>query len=115
MGRFASSAGKKDKKKNKGPKGKKARAKAKLERQWGEEPTAPTPLRPGKSRLPVADAVMKEKKVVENNFQRRRRRYQDDSSEEEDDMILCAIHTSLALLVPTGPLPATRLPPRLLP
>ena len=39
-------------KKKKGPKGKKARAKAKLERQWGEQPTGePAVKRQGKSRL----------------------------------------------------------------
>ena len=37
--------------KKKGPKGKRARAKAKLERQWGEEAEAPAPLRSSKSRL----------------------------------------------------------------
>jgi U3 small nucleolar RNA-associated protein 25 len=41
----------KEKTKNKGPKGKKARVKAKLERQWGEEVTQETKLRKGKSRI----------------------------------------------------------------
>ena len=38
-------------KKKKGPKGKKARAKAKLERQWGEEPVDKSEKRRGRSRL----------------------------------------------------------------
>jgi U3 small nucleolar RNA-associated protein 25 len=42
---------KKANQKKKGPKGKKARAKAKLERQWGEQPSQEVELRKGKSRL----------------------------------------------------------------
>lgn len=48
MARLSSSS---TKKKHDGPKGKKARAKAKLERQWGEQVVEETPQRKGKSRL----------------------------------------------------------------
>ena len=49
--------------KKKGPKGKKARAKAKLERQWGEEATETAPQRKGKSRI----LAQQRKEVQEEN------------------------------------------------
>jgi len=55
---------KNDTKKKKGPKGKKARAKAKLERHWGEHVVEDTKkFRKGKSRILSSNDIKKEKKV----------------------------------------------------
>jgi U3 small nucleolar RNA-associated protein 25 len=81
--------------KSKGPRGKKARAKAKLERQWGEEDVGKQKVRSGKSRLlrrksrkdsctaPKEDALFEDDSQVEEN--QTTGMYDDDESDDEEE------------------------------
>lgn len=73
---------KKASQKKKGPKGKKARAKAKLDRQWGEQPTEDVKVRKGKSRL-LKDAKSKPEKQITPPLREERPTQVRDSSDEE--------------------------------
>lgn len=76
---------KKSSQKKKGPKGKKARAKAKLERQWGEQPAQEVQVRKGKSRLlKVANEPEQQQIITPPVREELPKRVQDSSDEEAE-------------------------------
>ncbi|GAX14004.1 U3 small nucleolar RNA-associated protein 25 [Fistulifera solaris] len=79
---------KKTNQKKKGPKGKKARAKAKLERQWGEQPSQEAELRKGKSRLLKETTKQPERTISpppQEEQPTRVRDFSDEEAENDDD------------------------------
>jgi U3 small nucleolar RNA-associated protein 25 len=72
--------------KNKGPKGKKARAKAKLERQWGETQSGEVKIRTGKSRLLLNSKKTKNKKrELEDGDRLMEQSFDSDESDVEEE------------------------------